>query len=257
MRTDIVCEDCLQELPKLPEKSIDLILTDLPYGVTANPADKALPLDILWAEWKRLLKADGVVVLTSQFPYTIDLIQSNRAWFRYDLIWDKVIPTGHLNANVMPMRVHEHIIVFSEKKARYYPQKQVGARAHNTGVVKHYTNNDYGNHKHSVDNNYTHLKYPQSIIRLPKANAAASLHPTEKPVALAEYLIKTFTQENDTVLDCCMGVGWTAVASKKLNRNFVGCDINTEYIIVAKQRVAEVPAKLELFTQLSPIELRT
>lgn len=246
---NLICGDCLNELPKINANSIDLILTDLPYGVTANPADKALPLKVLWQEWKRLLKPNGLVVLTSQFPYTIDLVTSNQSWFRYDLIWDKVLATGHLNSKKMPLRVHEHILVFYNQPGCFNPQKVLGPKSHTKRVREVCQQNNYGAHRH-VDNSAIngHLKYPTSILTLPKCHASVALHPTEKPVELAEYLIKTYTLENDCVLDCCMGVGWSAVASKRLNRNFVGIEINPKYFEIAKKRVGEIPARLELFT---------
>lgn len=244
---NLVNGDCLQEMPKLEGGTIDLILTDLPYGVTNNPADKALPLNDLWREWQRLLKPNGLIILTSQFPFTIDLIESKRDWFRYDLVWDKVLTSGFLNANRMPLRCHEQILIFSEKGARYYPQKTVGPRTHSEGQHKNPANNNYGDFTHTKYSEYGCLKYPTSIIRLPKPTASVTYHPTEKPTELAEYLIKTYTQEGDTVLDCCMGVGWTAVASKRLNRNFVGIELNHDYFKVAKQRVSNIPARLEVF----------
>jgi site-specific DNA-methyltransferase (adenine-specific) len=250
MKSELICGDCLKEMPKLTAGSIDLVLTDLPYGVTQNAADICLPLDRLWVEWKRLLKPDGVVILTSQFPYTIDLILSNRNWFRYDLVWDKILSSGFLNANRMPLRVHEHILVFSEKQARYFPQKQVGPRTHSEGIHKNKGNNNYGQFTHTNNSEYGCLKFPTSIIRTSKLTAGITVHPTEKPVELAEYLIKTYTLENDSVLDCCMGVGWSAVAAKKLNRNFTGFDINSEYVETTKKRVVAIPERLEVFLGL-------
>lgn len=244
----VLCGDCLKVMKKFPDKSVDLILTDLPYGVTQNTADIRLPLDKLWIEWKRLLKANGNVVLTAQFPYTLDIILSNRSWFRYDLIWNKVLTTGYLNANRMPLRVHEHILVFYEKSGRYYPQKTVGKKSHSRGSKLQVARRIYGKHK-EVDNSEKHgcLKFPTSIITFPKPHSSIAIHPTEKPIELAEYIIKSYSLENDTILDCCMGVGWSAIASKKLKRNFIGIDINPEYVKIAKNRIGSLPQKLSQF----------
>lgn len=249
---NLIIGDCLQELPKLESNSIDLILTDLPYGVTNNDADICLPLDKLWIEWKRILHSNGVVVLTAQFPYTIDLILSNRSWFRYDLVWDKVLTSGFLNANRMPLRSHEQILVFYKNQPNFYPQKSVGEKSHSVGKLdKQPTNNNYGKFGY-VDNSEKHgcLKFPTSIIKISKPHSSVAFHPTEKPVELAEYLIKTYTAEGDTVLDCCMGVGWSAVASKRLNRNFIGIDINSDYVATTRKRVDTIPSRLEAFASV-------
>jgi site-specific DNA-methyltransferase (adenine-specific) len=200
-----------------------------------------LPLNKLWIEWKRLLKPNGAVILTSQFPFTIDLVNSNREWFKYDLVWDKILVSGFLNANRQPLRCHEQILVFYKEQPTYFPQKTVGEKSHSRGTKLKVDRRNYGFHE-EVDNSELHgnMKFPTSIIQIQKPHSSVALHPTEKPVELAEYLIKSFSAVGDTVLDCCMGVGWTAIASKKLNRNFVGCDINAEYVSIARKRVSEV-----------------
>lgn len=245
---NLICGNCLQEMPKLQEKSIDLILTDLPYGVTQNNKDVCLPLDKLWFEWKRLLKPNGVIVLTSQFPFTIDLVNSNREWFKYDLVWDKLLVSGFLNANRMPLRVHEQILVFYKKQSKYFPQKTIGSQSHSRGTKLKVANRNYGFHK-EVDNGELHgnLKFPTSIIQIKKPHSSVALHPTEKPVELAEYLIKTYTAVGDQVLDCCMGAGWAAIACKKLVRNFTGIEIDQKHFEVAKRRVDEIPQQLNPF----------
>jgi len=245
----IICGDCLEVMKDLPEKSIDLILTDLPYGVTQNREDIKLPLDLLWGQWKRLLKPDtGTVILTSQFPYTIDLILSNRSWFKYDLIWNKILVSGFLNANKMPLRVHEHILIFYEKTARYFPQKVAGQKSHSRGTKLRVARRNYGEHK-EVDNSERdgYFKHPTSIISIPKPHSSVALHPTEKPVELAEYLVKTYLLENDCVLDPCIGVGWTAIACRKLKRYFIGIDISSKYVEIAQKRLATIPEKLTAF----------
>jgi site-specific DNA-methyltransferase (adenine-specific) len=244
----LVNGDCLQELPKLPSQSFNLVLTDLPYGVTQNKADVCLPMETLWSEWKRLLKPNGAVVLTSQFPFTIDLVNSNREWFKYDLVWDKILVSGFLNANHMPLRCHEQILVFYNKQPTFNPQKTVGAQSHSRGTKLQVDRRNYGEHK-EVDNGELHgcMKFPTSIIKIQKPHSSVALHPTEKPIELAEYLVKTYTAAGDSVLDNCCGVGWSSIACKRLGRNFWGCDINPEYIRLNKERLVKTIPSLELF----------
>ena len=239
MSAEIIQGDCLAVMPSLQAHSVDLVLTDLPYGVTQNPNDVVLPLSRLWAEWKRLLKPDRTVILTSQFPFTIDLIQSNRDWFKYDLIWDKILVTGHLNANRMPLRVHEHILVFYDGEPYYVPQKTMsGMKSHSKGAMKLTANRNYGKYEMTDSSMRDGLfKHPQSIVSIAKPHPSVALHPTEKPVELAEFIVKNYTREGDTILDCCAGVGWTAVAAAKLQRKAICIEINPEYIELAKERL--------------------
>lgn len=232
--------DCLTLMPSLQSQSVDLIITDLPYGVTQNPADVPLPLDALWREWKRLLKPSSVLLLTSQLPFTADLIISNRSWFRYDLVWDKMLVSGHLNANRMPLRVHELILVFSEAAPKYFPQKSVGPKSHAKGRRSQPANRNYGSHN-VIDNGELlgTSKYPTSIIAIRKPHPSVALHPTEKPVELARYLIETFSQKGDVVLDCCMGAGWSAVASRQAGRKFIGIELQHQHVETAKGRLQQ------------------
>ena len=239
----IYCMDCLQGIKKIEENSIDLILCDLPYGVTSNKKDIPLPLEELWTQYKRVIKENGVIILTSQFPFSIDLINTNRSWFRYDLIWDKVLPTGFLNANRMALRVHEHILVFYRKQPTYNPQFSLGKPSHSKGSMKTNTNRNYREHG-NVDNCRLHgnKKFPTSIIKIQKPHPSKALHPTEKPVDLFKYLIKTYSNKGDIVLDTCIGVGTTAIACRQLDRNFIGFEINPEYCQIAKKRIAQLGA---------------
>jgi site-specific DNA-methyltransferase (adenine-specific) len=232
--------DCLQVMREIADKSIDLICCDLPYGVTQNPEDKPLPLDILWKEYKRILKDGGVIVLTSQFPFTLDLILSNKEWFKYDLIWDKQLVSGFLNANKMPLRVHEHILVFYKKCKTYNPQKTAGAKSHSKGKPKTNANNNYGEFGF-IDNGELlgELKHPTSILSIPKPHPSVALHRTEKPVALAEWIIKTYTNKGAVVLDNCIGCGWTAIAAKKNGRNFIGIELRQDFVEIALKRVEQ------------------
>ena len=185
-------------MPKIDNHSINLILCDLPYGVTQNKADIIIPLDKLWTEYKRILKSNGTIALTSQFPFTIDLINSNREWFKYDLIWDKKLPSGFLNSKKMPLRVHEHILIFYEKSGTYNPQFTIGKPSHSKGSIKTDVNRNYGKYG-KVDNSKVQgsKKFPLSILQIQKPHPSKALHRTEKPVELAEWIIKTYTNKGD------------------------------------------------------------
>ncbi|NOQ37376.1 site-specific DNA-methyltransferase [archaeon] len=239
----IICGDCLDVMKEIPDRSIDMILCDLPYGVTQNREDKTLDLTLLWTQYLRIIKDKGIIVLTSQFPYTLDLINGNRRYFRYDLIWDKHLTSGFLNSNRMPLRKHEHLLVFYKRLGKYNPQFMAGKPLHSKGISymdKEHKNNNYG-HFDMVDDSRagSTSKYPVSIISIPKSHPSKALHPTEKPVRLAEYLISTYTDVGDIVLDNCIGTGWTAVACKHLSRHFIGIDISRAYCDMSEQRLMD------------------
>jgi len=249
-KLNLILGDCLDEMPKLEANSVNLILTDMPYGETANSADVCLPLKQLWKDWKRLLSPTGVVILTSQFPFSVDLVNSNRKWFKYDLVWNKKLVTGFLNANRQPLRCHEQILVFYSKQPTFHPQFTKGNALHIRKADSQPTNKNYGTHVKYAITDKTHTKkYPTSIIYIQKPHPSVALHPTEKPIALAEYLIKTYTNKGDTVLDCCMGVGWTAIACKRLNRNFIGIEINQSYFDITRHKLGETTICLENFVR--------
>lgn len=230
--------DCLEGMKKIDGNIIDLILCDLPYGVTDNPADKIIPLDKLWTEYKRIIKENGAIILTSQFPFTIDLIQSNKAWFRYDLIWDKVLCSGFLNAKRMPLRTHEHVLVFYNKLPTYNPQFTIGLPTHSRGKLKAKKSINYGEyHQVPTDKELGNKKYPVSILKFQKPHASIAKHPTQKPVELFEYLINTYSNEGELVMDNCIGTGTTAVASKKCNRKYIGFETKPEYFQMAIKRL--------------------
>ena len=241
MESKLTCGDCLEEMRDIEENSIDLIICDLPYGVTQNPKDKPLDLDLLWLQYKSILKDKGTVILTSQFPFTHELISSNKEWFKYDLIWDKQLTTGFLNADRMPLRSHEHILVFYGKLGTYNPQFTRGKPLHSIGINyknKEMKNQNYGKFKQNDDKRKgSTQKYPKSIISIRKSHPSKTVHSTEKPIELAEYLIRTYSNEGDVVLDNCCGVGWSAVACKILNRNFIGIEKEQEYVDIARKRI--------------------
>jgi site-specific DNA-methyltransferase (adenine-specific) len=234
----LILGDCLTEMKKLQTASIDAIITDLPYGVTANEADKKLDMAIWWAEVKRLLKPKGTIALTSQFPFTTELIAVATLPFRYDLIWDKGLSTGFLNANRIPLRVHEHILIFYEELGIYNPQLLRGNKNHGTGHPSSHKNQNYGDFNPQAKGENGGNKFPNSIIYSMKLHPSKQFHATEKPLELAEWLVKSYSNEGQTILDTCFGCGWTAVACKKWNRNFIGMEINKKYYDEAKKRVA-------------------
>lgn len=225
----VIHGDCLDLLPYTGTHSIDMILSDLPYGVTTNPDDKLIDLEKLWVQFKRVIKPNGVIALTSQFPFTADLFNSNPSWFRYDIIWDKVIPTGFLNANRMPLRSHEIILIFYLNLPYYNPQFTEGEKSHSKGSMKLNTNNNYSDfNRIDKTEEQGNKKYPKSILSFQRPHIKKE-HPTQKPVELFEYLIKTFTKEGDTVLDCCAGSGTTGIACERTNRNYILMEKDRDY----------------------------
>jgi len=234
-KIELIQGDCLEKMKDIPDGSIDMILCDLPYGTTACEWDKVLPLDELWKQYKRILKEDGVVVLTASQPFTTDLINSNRDWFRYCWVWDKGLGGNIFLADTQPMKIHEDIIVFSKGK-KYYPIKttQKLRKIRNNGMNK----SAFGSFDKYQGGETTELN-PKTIIYFPNTNRKNISHPTEKPVPLFRYLIKTYTNEGELVLDNCIGSGTTAVACKQTNRNFIGIELNQEYVDIANQRLKQ------------------
>ena len=224
--------DCLEGMKLLPDKSIDMILCDLPYGMTACKWDTIIPLDILWREYERIIKDNGAIVLTASQPFTTMLINSNIKLFKYCWVWEKEQGVNFLMAKKQPLKVHEDICVFYKKQCTYNPQMTMGKpyisgkgdSGEVTGKVK------------KIQTKNTGTRYPKSIIRF---NRERGLHPTQKPVSLFEYLIKTYTNEGDLVLDNCMGSGTTAIACINTNRNYIGFEISKEYCDIANERISK------------------
>lgn len=233
--------DCLELMKDITDKSIDMILCDLPYGKTQNKDDKPLPLDKLWAEYKRITKDNGCIALFRQGTFYVDLVNSNRKMFRYDLVWDKGLTSGFLNANRMPLRQHEQIAIFYKKQPLYNPQFSKGEPLHGKGTAyksKEIKNQNYGKFNAVEDNRAGSVeKYPTSILSFKKPHPSVALHRTEKPIDLLKYLIKTYTNEGDVVLDNCMGSGSTGIACVNTNRSFIGMEIDEEYFNIAKNRI--------------------
>lgn len=239
----LIHNDCLKAMKDISNKSIDMILCDLPYGLTQNKKDIIIPFEPLWKEYERIIKDNGAIVLFAQGKFYIDLINSNKKLFRYDLIWNKVLTSGFLNAKRMPLRQHEQIAIFYKKLPTYNPQMEEGKPLHSKGksyLTKETKNQNYGKFNVIEDLRAgTTEKYPTSILNFKKAHPSIAKHPTEKPVELLEYLIKTYTNEEDLVLDNCMGSGSTGVACKHLNRKFIGIEIDEKYFEIAKKRIEE------------------
>jgi site-specific DNA-methyltransferase (adenine-specific) len=220
----------------IPDKSVDMILCDLPYGTTSCQWDSVIPFDDLWVAYKRIIKDNGAIVLFGSEPFTSLLIQSQIELFRYDLIWDKQRGCDFLNANRKPMKSHENLVVFYKKSPTYNKQYWFSTpyKKNNGDEKQHSVYHDsYNVDTESADGK----RNPLSIISFPRDGSR--MHPTQKPVALCEYLIKTYTNDGDTVLDNCMGSGSTGVACINTNRNFVGIELNAEYFDIAKKRIEE------------------
>lgn len=236
--------DCFDILPKIESKSVQLILADLPYGVTRNPEDILLPLDKLWLEYNRIIKDNGVIALFSQGLFYVDLVNSNRKNFKYDLVWNKGLVSGFLNAKKMPLRSHENIAIFYKKPPKYNPQFTEGKPLHSKGksfLGTEPTNRNYGKLNHSDDSRAGETKkYPKSVINFNKPHPSIALHRTEKPVDLLEWIIKTYTDEGDVVLDNVMGSGSTLVAALNTNRIGIGIEKNEEYFNIALNRVKKL-----------------
>lgn len=233
-------------MKNIPDKSVDIILCDLPYGVTQNKWDSVIDLELLWKQYERVIKDSGAIVLTAQDKFSAKLMLSNEKLHKYNLVWDKQLTSGFLNANRMPLRVHEDILIFYKKLPTYNPQKIKGKPNHSKGKMTTDENNNYGTYG-KIDNKdiLGDMKHPKSIISFQKPHPSKCLHPTEKSIQLMEYLIKTYTNEGDLVLDNCMGSGTTGVACVNLNRNFIGIELDEKYFEIATKRINEAETHKE------------
>ncbi|WP_257144847.1 DNA-methyltransferase [Bacillus thuringiensis] len=238
--------DCLEGMKLLQDKSMDMILCDLPYGVTQNKWDVVIPFDELWKQYERIIKDNGAIVLTAAQPFSAQLIVSNPKLFRYEWIWEKTAATGHLNAKKMPMRAHESILIFYKKLPTYNPIKTTGHAPVNSYTKHQDDGSNYGKTKIGISGGGSTERYPRSVQRFATDKQKEALHPTQKPVALFEYLIKTYTNEGETVLDNCIGSGTTAVAAINTNRNFIGFEISKEYCAAANQRINNLQQTLQV-----------
>jgi site-specific DNA-methyltransferase (adenine-specific) len=230
----IILGDCLEKMKDIPEKSIDMILCDLPYSQTSCHWDTVIPFEPLWEQYERITNPNAAIVLTSKQPFTSQLIMSNPGMFRYEWIWEKTKATGFMNAKKMPLVAHENMLVFYKKLPTYNPQKTVGKpfkdnRTGNKSVVVYREDMEF-----RVQDNQGY-RYPRTVIKFQMDSN--TVHPTQKPVALFEYLIKTYSNEGDTVLDNCAGSGTTGVACENLKRNYILIEKEEEYYNLIKERL--------------------
>ena len=234
--------DCLEEMNKIPDGSIDLVLTDPPYGTTACKWDVIIPFEPLWEQYERVIKDSGVIVLFGSEPFSSSLRLSKVELFKYDWVWDKVSVVGFANAKKMPLRNIETVSVFYKSQPTYNPQglikiapkKIKNGRTHKEKSEKGMTAINGGRFKEDYIQEYTN--YPKQILTF---NREKGSHPTQKPVALLEYLIKTYTNDGETVLDNCMGSGSTGVACVNTNRKFIGIELDEKYYHISKKRIEE------------------
>ena len=247
MSIELLFGDCLDLMKTIPEGSVDMVFCDLPYGTTQNAWDQIIPFDDLWDCYHRVVKENGAIVLTSQSPFDKKLACSNLGEFRYEWIWEKNKSTGHLNAKRMPMKAHENVLVFYRKLPTYNPQMTEGHKPMNAvnpidyipdpGEKRNY------NHvtKRTGNQGGSTVRYPRDVISFPVTNNDSPLkfHPTQKPVELIEYFIKTYTNEGETVLDNCMGSGSCGIACHNINRNFIGIESDEKYFKLAQNWIEE------------------
>lgn len=241
----IIHGNCLDILPTLPEKSVNLILSDLPYGTTRNDWDKPLPLDRLWAEWERILVPNGNVLLFGQGVFAAELILSNRRLFKYKLIWIKSKATNFLNAKRQPLRKHEEICVFQRRGAPYNPLMTEGA-PYDKGVRKDARTGSYGSFQ-PVRNRSRGLRHPTDVVYFPTAESEGPVfHPTQKPVALAKYLVRTYSREGDLVLDPACGSGSLLLGARLEGRRHLGIELDEKFAETASRRLADADDRARL-----------
>lgn len=228
--------DCLELMKQIPDNSVDMVLTDPPYGTTACKWDVVIPFEPMWKELHRIIKDNGAICLFGSEPFSSALRMSNIKNYKYDWIWDKVKPGAFAVAKHRPLIKTENISVFFKGKKTYYPIME--KQKERTGKIYSSSNSAPVKHDDGKLKTYN-KKYPKNVITVSNANQRGKVHPTQKPVALLEYLIKTYTLEGETVLDFTMGSGSTGVAAKNLNRGFIGIELDEKYFEIAKRRIEE------------------
>jgi len=241
----LYAEDCLETLRRMSNGSVDLLLQDTPFGCTQNEWDIKPNFEIMWQEWERVTKENAAMIFFGTQPFASELILSRSKYFRYDLIWYKALGSGFLNANKMPMRNHEHILIFYRKLPTYNPQKYIG-KMRDKGRNVNGSSSNYGEYHPQVSRNNEY--HPQSILDFTTGDRTSeSDHPTQKPLDLIRYLVKTYSNENETVFDGYSGSGTTAAACLKENRQFVGSELSKEYFEMSVKRLDEIIKQPELF----------
>lgn len=228
--------DCLERMKEIPSGSVDMVLTDPPYGTTACKWDSIIPLEPMWEQLKRIIKSNGAIVMTGSQPFTSILVCSNLKMFKYSMVWKKSQSTGHLNAWRMPMRAHEDLVVFYNKPPTYNPELKDKPSVNIRPISSRTRKTDcYGNHSLDAHKCPPDKSMPNSVLNY--NNAQGTVHPTQKPVSLMEYIIKTYTNEGEMVLDFTMGSGSTGVAAANTGRNFIGIELDTDYFNIALDRI--------------------
>ena len=226
--------DCLERMKEIPSGSVDMILTDPPYGTTACKWDSIIDLPLMWVQLKRIIKPNGAIVMTAAQPFTSVLVSSNLKMFKYGWVWEKERPSNPMLAKKQCLKYHEDIVIFYNKLPVYNPIMTKGNKNHGRNSGNHF--NKITQTQSTYESNTSDMKYPKSIIKV-NSERGKTVHPTQKPVALMEYLIKTYTNENETVLDFTMGSGTTGVACKNLNRKFIGVEMDGDYFDIGKERI--------------------
>jgi len=250
---NIYNEDCLEFMKRLPDKSIDMILCDLPYGTTACKWDTIIPLEPMWEAYKRIIKDNGAIVLTASQPFTSKLVMSNLKMFKYELVWNKMIGGNFVQANKRILPSHENILVFYKTLPTYNPQKTKKDKS----IIRPNNNGSSGNSINSMSVAKNSIGYdnitsfPVSILnyssKMQECNSLNRVHPTQKPVALFSYLIKTYTNENDIVLDNCSGSGTTAISCLETNRKYICCELDSNYYDISLKRIDDYNKQVKLF----------
>jgi len=244
----IIQGDCLEVMPNIPDKSIDMILCDLPYGTTACKWDTIIPFEPLWKEYKRIIKDNGAIVLTASQPFTSILVMSNLKMFKYEWIWEKAVGSNFATLKYQPMKEHENTLIFGIGTLKYNPQMQERKGSGKARSMYAYKSNTISGD--AIGNLKTNRKgekydenkrYPSSVQYFNNREKVRGLHPTQKPVALFEYLIKTYTNKGDLVLDNCAGSGTTGVACKNLGRKYILIEKEEKYIEIARKRIKAIP----------------
>ena len=231
---EIIHGEAIEEMKKLADKSVDLILCDLPYGTTDCEWDKCLPMKELWAEYKRIIKRNGAILLFAQQPFATDLINEGRKMFRYQIVWEKGRATGFLNAKRMPLRAHELILVFYNKLPVYNPQFLPG-KPYKSNASNRRSTAIYRQHNKTANIN-SGYRYPRDVVFFNISKEDGQYHPTQKPLSLLRFLIKSYSNPGDLVLDNCCGSGSTCVAAKQTGRQYIGIELNEDYYNIAVKR---------------------
>lgn len=243
---NVVKGDCLELMQLIPDCTVDMILCDLPYGTTRNKWDAIIPFKPLWEQYLRVIKYDGAIVLTAAQPFSSALVMSKPDLFRYEWVWEKTIGSGQLNINIQPLRVHESVLVFYRQQPTYNQQFTEGT-PYTISRKVNFEGPGYNKQADSVKENEGY-RHPKSILRFPNPRIKDG-HPTQKPVELFKYMIKTYTKEGELILDNCIGSGTTAVAAIETDRNFIGMDIDSTYVKMSQKRIKDAIklGKRELF----------